>query len=359
MESTNQGIEIDLTRKMKDFSVHVQFKTEKKRIGILGASGCGKSMTLKMIAGILQADSGKIKIDGKTLYDDQKNINIIPQKRKVGFLFQNYALFPNMTVAENVAISMTESSRQKRKEKALEWLRRFSMEELSERYPKQLSGGQQQRVALIRILAYQPDIILLDEPFSALDGYLRDKMQRELMSCLSEFQGPVILVSHSQEEIYQFAQELIVMDKGKVIKQGEPKEIFENPELATVAKLTGCQNIAPATWLDKDRIYIEDWDLLLKVDVKPEEISKITHAGIRAHEISDRILDEENNFVFDLVEKVELPFEDRYFIKRHGKNTKKTICWKKQKKLEEKQKKDFPCTLAFPREQILLLKDTL
>ena len=237
------GIKVDIKRKLGEFSLDIHFQTESKRIGILGASGCGKSMTLKSIAGIETPDFGMIQIDDKVLFDSANKVDLKPQKRNVGYLFQNYALFPTMTVAKNIAAGLKGSKEEKQK-KVQEMIEKFELTGLADRLPGQLSGGQQQRVALARIMAYEPDVILLDEPFSALDVFLKDRLQQELIEMLKDYEGTVIMVSHSRDEIYRFSEELLIMDQGKPVIYGETKEIFAKPVYKEAAKLTGCKNFS-------------------------------------------------------------------------------------------------------------------
>ena len=215
-------VELEIKKQYGKFRLDVAFKSEKKRIGILGASGCGKSLTLKSIAGIERPEKGRIVIDGVTLFDAGKNIFLKPQKRKVGYLFQNYALFPNMTVEQNIGIGFTGNKEDKQK-MVEQLLYHFQLDGLEKLYPSKLSGGQQQRTALARIMAYEPDVILLDEPFSALDAYLRERMLTELMEMLSDYEGTVIMVSHSRDEIYSFSEEVLVIEDGHGICLGPVK----------------------------------------------------------------------------------------------------------------------------------------
>ena len=156
---------VDIEKKLGSFTLHAQFKTDKGTMALLGASGCGKSVTLKCIAGIMAPDKGRIVLDGETLFDSEKRIDLPPQKRRVGCLFQQYALFPNMTVAQNILCGVRAGTRGERCRRVEEQLRRFRLAGLEKKYPSQLSGGQQQRVALARILVSEPRAILLDEPF--------------------------------------------------------------------------------------------------------------------------------------------------------------------------------------------------
>ena len=172
------AIELDIQKNFKGFSLDVRLKGQDGPIGILGASGSGKSMTLRSIAGIETPDSGRIIINGKTVFDSEEKINLKPQERRVGYLFQNYALFPTMTVEKNIGIALRCGKKEKEK-KVRDMIERFSLQGLEKKLPGQLSGGQQQRTALARIMIYEPDMILLDEPFSALDSYLKEQTQRE------------------------------------------------------------------------------------------------------------------------------------------------------------------------------------
>ena len=184
---SNKSLKVNVQKELKEFDLDVNFELKKGCLGILGPSGCGKSMTLKSIAGIVDPDKGVVSLnaDEETIYfDSNKKINLKPQKRNVGYLFQNYALFPNMTVEENVACGL---SKDDDKKIVSDMIKRFHLEGLEKRYPRQLSGGQQQRVALARILAYGPDVILLDEPFSAMDTFLKEQLRIELANLLKGF----------------------------------------------------------------------------------------------------------------------------------------------------------------------------
>jgi molybdate transport system ATP-binding protein len=219
------GMQAEIRKQYGSFMLEIAFCSDARRIGVLGPSGCGKSLTLKSIAGIERPDAGRIEIDGRTLFDSAAKINLKPQQRHVGYMFQNYALFPTMTVAQNIAAGLRCGSAGKA-ERVAEMVERFQLEGLASHYPGQLSGGQQQRVALARIMAYRPDLILLDEPFSALDPDLREQMQEELTAMIEDYPGQVILVSHSRDEIYRFADELLVMEDGRLLAQGKTKDLM-------------------------------------------------------------------------------------------------------------------------------------
>ena len=237
------SLQAAIKKRFSGFSLDVSLNTNGGVMGILGASGSGKSMTLKCIAGIETPDEGRIVLNGRVLFDSEKHINLPPQKRKVGYLFQNYALFPNMTVETNIAAGLS-GSKEEKQEAVARMIRLFKLEGLEKRYPSQLSGGQQQRVALARILVYEPDVIMLDEPFSALDYYLKEQLQFQVREVLRGYTGDVLMVSHSRDEVYRFCEKSIILNRGQVAMKGETRAIFQKPENVTAARLTGCKNFS-------------------------------------------------------------------------------------------------------------------
>ena len=207
-------LEVQIYKKLAEFDLDVSFQVDDNILGLMGASGSGKSMTLKCIAGIETPDQGRIVLNNRVLFDSEKKINVPIQKRNVGYMFQSYALFPNMNVYENISVGL-----RARKVKDVDIvvqkvMQQFRIFELASRYPKQLSGGQRQRVALARLIAYEPDVLLLDEPFSALDEDLKEDLLQELKSEL-QISKPVIFVSHDKEEVNELC------DLKYKIKQGE------------------------------------------------------------------------------------------------------------------------------------------
>lgn len=207
-------LEVQIYKKLAEFDLDVSFQVDDNILGLMGASGSGKSMTLKCIAGIETPDQGRIVLNNRVLFDSEKKINVPIQKRNVGYMFQSYALFPNMNVYENISVGL-----RARKVKDVDIvvqkvMQQFRIFELASRYPKQLSGGQRQRVALARLMAYEPDVLLLDEPFSALDEDLKEDLLQELKSEL-QISKPVIFVSHDKEEVNELC------DLKYKIKQGE------------------------------------------------------------------------------------------------------------------------------------------
>ena len=209
------SIHIDVKKKYKDFSLNVSFESNSRHIGIMGRSGSGKSLLLKCVSGIVKPDEGVISLDERELFNSHTGVNIKTAKRKTGYLFQNYALFPAMTVSENIMCVLSGSREQKRAEAEI-LFKKFNLNGLEKHLPSQLSGGEQQRCALARMMASKPDAVLLDEPFSALDEDMRDDIMRELKAMLSDYRGTVITVSHRREEIYAMSDEVISLEKGAV-----------------------------------------------------------------------------------------------------------------------------------------------
>ncbi len=207
-------LEVQIYKKLAEFDLDVSFQVNDNILGLMGASGSGKSMTLKCIAGIETPDQGRIVLNDRVLFDSEKKINVPIQKRNVGYMFQSYALFPNMNVYENISVGLRARKVKDVDIVAQKVMKQFQISELASRYSKQLSGGQRQRVALARLLAYEPDVLLLDEPFSALDEDLKEDLLRELKSEL-QISKPVIFVSHNKEEVNELC------DFKYKIKQGE------------------------------------------------------------------------------------------------------------------------------------------
>lgn len=346
-------LDADIRKKAGEFELNVQIASDASRIGILGASGSGKSMTLRSIAGIEAVDSGHIEAGGRVLYDSAEKIDLKPQLRRVGYMFQNYALFPTMTVARNVMAGLKGNKEEKR-QKASDMLSRFGMNGFEDRMPGELSGGQQQRVALARIMVTEPDLILLDEPYSALDGYLRDRMQLEMLEMLKDYHGQVIMVSHSRDELYRFSEELFVISGGKILRHGETREIFRNPGITEVAKLTGCKNYSAANVIDEHTVEAVDWGVTLRISgVVPSYTRCI---GYRAHSFEPVWGEREENCVKVCLERVDdLPFEKNYYIRTLPERD--LLCWFVQ---GEEQKvidaKGIPDYLKMTEDNILFLE---
>jgi len=277
---------VNIQKKYKEFSLDVAFKCEEGILGLLGASGSGKSMTLRCIAGIDTPDSGLIVLDDVVYFDSKKGINLSSQERQVGFLFQNYALFPHLTVYQNLGFALNIKNKSEKDKVINAYLEMVAMSDYSDRYPRQLSGGQQQRVAIARALAIQPRALLLDEPFSALDNHLRSQMEKHLLEVLKAYEGVAIFVSHNVEETYRIAEQLVIFSEGKVIADANRDSLFKNPPNVNSAQITGCKNISPTLKIGDHTVLATSWQF--QIPLISEKNSKSTHVGIRAHHIKIR-----------------------------------------------------------------------
>lgn len=349
------ALQVNIKKKFPGFELNVVFEADGGCVGILGASGCGKSMTLKCIAGIEKPDSGRIVLNGRVLFDSEKRINLPAQERKVGFLFQNYALFPTMTVEDNLKIVMNEKDKEAR---VREQIRRFQLEGLEKRYPGQLSGGQQQRVALARMLLYQPEIIMLDEPFSALDGFLKDTLQLEMLEMIKAYEGDVLMVSHSRDEIFKFCEQMVLIAEGSSILKGNTADIFANPVKMEAARLTGCKNISRVEKNGDYEILALDWNIRLRTEKKVQE--DVSYIGIRGHRLipmsSDEIENEDNIMRITYAGYSETPFEQQYLFRNAEEEGSSRIWWmQKKESFTADDKRALPEYMKFPKEHLMLL----
>ena len=276
------SLQVNIKKRLGSFTLESAFPMDGGVLGLLGASGCGKSMTLKCIAGIEKPDEGRIVLDGRVLYDSAAHINLPPQQRHVGYLFQNYALFPNMTVRQNILAGLHHEKDRRKREKAMQdAVHFFQLDGLEARRPNQLSGGQQQRVALARIMVNQPQLLMLDEPFSALDSYLKWQVELELADLLDKFPGPVLFVTHDRDEVHRLCSRVCVLDSGRAQAMQSVMELFNSPRTLSACLLSGCKNISRARKVSEHRVEAVDWKTELEVELPlPEELE---YVGIRAH----------------------------------------------------------------------------
>jgi molybdate transport system ATP-binding protein len=235
------GLQLSVQKDLGGFRLDVSWQVGNELAVLFGYSGAGKSTTFQMIAGLMQPDSGIILLNDRVLYDSAAKINLAPQKRHLGYLFQDLALFPHMTVRQNVIYGASGRTKEEKEDTAEEMLRRFRMSGLSRRYPDQISGGQKQRVALARALAGHPRALLLDEPFSALDMPVRRDMREMVMEIQRSFRIPVMLVTHDADEAEAIADRMIVYSAGRVLQTGTPDEIFVTPACDQVEESVYCE----------------------------------------------------------------------------------------------------------------------
>ncbi|MDO5714976.1 MAG: ATP-binding cassette domain-containing protein [Tissierellia bacterium] len=255
------SFKIAITKKLSDFTLDINLASNQGIVALLGDSGSGKSMTLKSIAGIIKPDKGEIVINGKQVFHSEKKINIPSRERKVGYLFQNYALFPTMTVLDNILIVMPK----KNPNKAMELLDSFKIQNLHHRYPRQLSGGQQQRVALARMMAIDPQMILLDEPFSALDTNLKWSVENDLREFLTTYDKSAIIVTHNKDEAYRLSDKVSILKEGKVEEYDHKYRVFHQPKSLASAKILGFKNYSKVQRKSPNKLHLTDYDLTIEL----------------------------------------------------------------------------------------------
>ncbi len=244
-------LEARIEKRLGSFRLSAAFEAGNETLALLGASGAGKTMTLQCLAGLMKPDRGRIVVDGQVWFDSEKHVFVPPQERGVGLLFQNYALFPNMTVRQNLLCGLwRETPRREREAAARGLIERFCLTGLEERYPSQLSGGQQQRAALARCLARKPKLLLLDEPFAALDTHLRWQLEQELGVMLMDFEGTALYVTHDREETRRLCQKVCVMRGGRTQRTTDVRQWYHAPDTRSAAMLAGFENVADAEVAD-------------------------------------------------------------------------------------------------------------
>lgn len=275
-------LSVDIHRSLPSFQLDVAFDAEQETLGLLGPSGCGKSMTLRCIAGVDTPDEGHIALGDKVLFDSASKVNLPARVRKTALLFQNFQLFPNLDVAKNIAAGIDRSvSSAERAELVNRQVERFQLRGFEHRYPAFLSGGQQQRVALARMLAAKPGMLMLDEPFSALDAHLKSQLEEDLLELFDSFDGPVLYVSHDIDEAVRFCDRISVMDSGRISETDVSQTLVRYPRTLAAAKLTGCENTSAARKVDAYTVEALDWGgmRLTTSNMVPDNVE---YLGIRA-----------------------------------------------------------------------------
>ena len=265
------SLEVDIQKKFGDFNLEMAFAAGAETMGLLGASGCGKSVTMRSIAGIETPDAGKIVVNGTVFFDKaagkKAKVNLKPQQRKTALLFQNYMLFPNLTVEQNVGAGIgRDVDRVHAAEIVERELERFGLSGFNKRYPAQLSGGQQQRVALARMLAAKPGILMLDEPFSALDAHLKTVLEQNLVSLFDAFEGTILYVSHDIDEALRFCDRIAVVDAGHVMEVADGDTLVNHPQSRAGIKLSGCKNETEAVKAGEYAIRLPKWGITFETD---------------------------------------------------------------------------------------------
>jgi len=250
-------LSFSLRKRLGRFQLDVSFQSQAKRIVLFGPSGSGKSVTLQCLAGLLAPDSGQVTVDGQTVFDSDRRLDVPPEQRRVGYVPQSSVLFPHLDVAANVGYGLRRSPAAERQEKVGKLLRLVRLEGFEARRPRALSGGEQQRVALARALATEPLMLLLDEPFSALDTPVRAALRRELLELQAALGFAWVFVTHDPEEAFELADEIAVYDSGRILQFGPRDDVFYRPLDTTVARTVGFANVFPAKPTAADRVLLE------------------------------------------------------------------------------------------------------
>ena len=257
---TNAIFRASFRLELADFKLAPEFELDDEMAVLFGASGAGKSLTLRTLAGLVKPDEGSIHLNGQTIFDSEQEIDLAPQDRRIGYVPQHYALFPHQSIAKNIAFGLHNVSKPEREARVAELLSRMRLEQLADRRPGEVSGGQQQRTALARALARRPNMLLMDEPFAAVEEDLRAHLRQELLKIQRDFAIPVLLVTHSRAEAYALAERLIVLSEGQVVQSGNRDDVFRRPRTPTVARLMGMTNILHATVIDSSASELTaDW----------------------------------------------------------------------------------------------------
>ncbi|HVB36227.1 MAG TPA: sulfate/molybdate ABC transporter ATP-binding protein [Candidatus Acidoferrales bacterium] len=315
------ALEVQFEKHLAAYNLNVEFSCDADSLAVLGPSGAGKSMTLRCIAGLERPDRGRIALNDRVLFDSSKKIDLPSRARRIGLLFQNYALFPHLTVAENISFGLDALPPAERAARAKQRIAQARLAGLENRSPRELSGGEQQRVALARALAVEPEALLLDEPLSALDTHLRSQIERQLIDSLAAFRRPALFVTHNMEEAYRIATNLVVLTKGRVAAHGPKDEIFRHPPNLEVALLTGLKNFSRAKQISADTVEALDWNCTLRVS---QPISPApAYVGIRAHyvdflEAASCVSSSANVFPCWLVRASETPFGITLYLRLHN-----------------------------------------
>ncbi|WP_078427237.1 sulfate/molybdate ABC transporter ATP-binding protein [Alkalihalobacterium alkalinitrilicum] len=305
-------LDVSLQKQLDNFTLDVSFLVDKGMTAILGPSGCGKSLTLQCLAGLQTPDSGKIRLQDRILFDSAQKKSIKTRNRNIGYVFQNYALFPHLTVKENISFGLKGSfEKAEVEQKVANMITKIQLSGFENHFPSQLSGGQQQRVAIGRTLITNPDLLLLDEPFSALDHHVKHLLEQELLSIIQEnFSGVVLLVTHNMEEAYRLADRILLLKEGKVIQSGEKQELFQRPQSVAAARIIGCKNIFSLDSSEHKNELIECRSHGLTLHIEHSSYNEdATHIGIHAENIeivSNHTLNKAapNTFDYEVLEMI-------------------------------------------------------
>jgi molybdate ABC transporter permease protein len=306
------ALSVEASKHHPGFELDVRFSNHHSTLGVLGPSGAGKSMILRSIAGLESPDHGRIVLNERVLFDSAAGISLPPAERRVGIVFQDYSLFPHLTVRDNIAFGLHGRPREERERKIAEWAERLQINGLLRRYPHQLSGGQKQRAALARALVMEPEALLLDEPFAALDPHLRRQMEEQLRALLASYRGAAVFVTHDRNEAFRLCERLLVLTGGRVDAEGPRAELFSNPGTLAAARVTGCKNLARFEPAAPHSIRVPAWGCTLNLSAPvPDGAAWV---GIRAHHVEILPSTATGAFPCRLLGVVESPFEATLYL---------------------------------------------
>jgi len=253
-------LQAEVKKRLDGFELDVAFQADEGRVVIFGPSGAGKSLTLQAITGVMRPDAGRVEVNGRLLFDSASGVNLPPQERRLGYVPQSYALFPHLTVEQNVAYGIQRLDPARRRALVREMVELVGLQGLERRRPRELSGGQQQRVALARALASRPELLVLDEPFSNIDTGLRGTLRRELLDLQARSGITTLVVTHDLDDAFFLGSRIVVIDRGRVLQAGSREDIFYRPATRRVAEFVGTRNILRATVVESNsQRLLLDW----------------------------------------------------------------------------------------------------
>jgi molybdate transport system ATP-binding protein len=306
-------LDVAIKKRLKGFDLDVSFSFGDELVAIFGPSGSGKSLTLQCIAGLLKPDSGAISVNGRPVFDSSQGINLRPQERRTGYVFQSYALLPHLTVNENVGYGLHQLPRDDREARVRKMIAAMRLEGLEHRRPRELSGGQQQRVALARALVTEPELLLLDEPFAALDSPIRSRLHAELLQMLRRLSVTTVLVTHNLAEAYTLSDKMAVYEAGRVLQIGDRDDVLRRPANRTVARFTTTKNLFKGVIVatETGHLQVQVGSLMVYAPAGPRSEGDSVDLCIRPEEIMllrpDRETGaavEENRFEGEIVEEI-------------------------------------------------------
>jgi molybdate transport system ATP-binding protein len=280
-------LELEIRKRLNGFVLDVALSLGRERVAIFGPSGSGKSLTLQCMAGLLRPDAGRIVLNGRILFDASCGIDLRPQDRRIGYLFQSYALFPHLTVEENVGYGLHRLPRGERDRRVKGMIVAMRLAGMEQRRPAELSGGQQQRVALARALVTEPELLLLDEPFSALDSPIRSRLHGELLRLLEGLGITTVLVTHDLAEAYTLSQVMAVVEAGRILQIGPRDDVLRCPTSRTVARLTATKNLFRGAVVasSEDGLEVQAGRLLVRTPPAPYGTGELVDFCIRPEEV--------------------------------------------------------------------------